>query len=790
MRATAMRSTGIDWAAHIEAVARRLRGEPNQHLSSKTELRFGSNGGLRVTVAGEHRGTWTDFTDGNASGGVLDLIAHDLHCTKSAAFDWLKTELKVDMPDDKPAPKVAKQAARPAAPQRVVDIYRYNDEQGSVLYRVLRWGPHKTFTQNPPDGKGGWITGPGCMNGVRRVPYHINEWLWHPDRTLYIAEGEKDADRLRALGLLATCNAGGAGNWLPTDKDNAAEFIALFSDRTIVVLPDNDEDGRKYADAVVRSLLPVAAEIRVVALPGLAEKGDVSDWLDAGGDKDALLALADAAVPVREAPTTPANVVRLRAVESEPKPEGDALELFGHPLNDIGNAERLIARYGDKLRYVVNVGWFVWDGRRFHYDPAIVKARIFAHDTVRDMLVNAFDAPSHKKEQEERKKGLIKFAISSGNTGKINGMLAQAEPQQAIENGDLDRDPWLFNCANGTLDLRSGELRPHSQDDLLSKLSPVAFDPNAECPIWEKTILEIFGGDREMVDYVQRAIGYSATGLTTEQVIFIMHGAGSNGKSLMLTILDAVFGDYSITAASKTFVQDDKGDTASNDVARLAGSRFVSVIETEQEKKLAEGFVKQATGGDVMSARFLFKEYFEFIPVFKIWMATNHKPRVRGTDNAIWRRIRLLPFLIIFADPEEAEAGQPIKDLGLKEKLMQELPGILRWVLDGVASWRVHGLTQAPAAVMEATKEYRESQDATEGFIVECCHVSPGLQSTVGDLFKAYKIWCISNGETAISSTAFGLALEEKGYPSARAPGGKRMRKGLMLKEEYSVVEG
>lgn len=780
-----MRSESIDWAAHIEAVARRLYGEPNQKLSSRDELRFGTNGSLRVSIGGPNKGTWRDH-ENKMRGGVLALIQHKLGLSKGDAIDWFKSEMHVDMVDKKPAPE-----ARPAPPQRVVATYRYTDEQGTVLYRVLRWGPQKTFVQNPPDGKGGWITGKGCMDGVRRVPYWLNEWLWHSDRTLFIAEGEKDVDRLRSLGLLATCNVAGAGNWLPVDKENAAEFVAHFRGRTVIVLPHNDDAGRSHADDIVRSLLPVAAEIKVVELPELPPKGDVSDWLDAGGDKDALLALIEAAVPMREMPATgPArNVVPLRPKPAGPQdddqepPEG-ALDLFGHPLNDIGNAKRLIAQHGAALRYVVSIGWHIWDGKRYAHDPATVAARRLSHATAREMLTYAFDLPSRTKEQEERKKGLMKFAIGSGNTAKINGMLAQAEPYLAVTTDDLDRDPWLLNCSNGTLDLRTKQLRPHSQDDLITKVSPVAYDPNAACPTWERIIMEIFNGDNDMVDYVQRSLGYCLTGLTREQVVFILHGAGSNGKSLMLEIVAEILGDYAAQCPSDTFVESHKGGAIPNDIARLVGARFVSVVETEQDRKLAEGLVKQATGGDRMTARFLRQEFFEFIPKFKLAMATNHKPRVRGTDNAIWRRIRLWPYLVVFADAEGAKDGQPVKDLSLKETLMKELEGIFRWLVDGCKNWQEHGLTKAPDAVMEATTEYRESQDATAGFVAECCHVSPGLHVKVGPLYKVYRNWCERSGETAMSSVAFGLALEEKGFASKKGTGGVRERSGLNLRLE------
>lgn len=489
-------------------------------------------------------------------------------------------------------------------------------------------------------------------------------------------------------------------------------------------------------------------------------------------------------------PSPPSPVIQLKRGGPEPVEEAsadaeDAPQLSGFPLNDIGNANRLILHHGAALRFVIGIGWHTWDGRRYEFDPAIVAARKLAHETVRTMTLQALDIRAASEKQAKSKTQLIKFAIGSGNTSKINGMLTQAEPHLAATADLLDADPWMLNCLNGTVDLRTLELRPHTQSDLLTKLVPIAYDPVAACPIWERFVSEIFGGDAQMVDFLQRSLGYSLTGITTEQLVFILHGSGSNGKSVLLETIAAVLSDYAQQCPSDTFVSNDKGSHIPNDIARLVGSRFVSIVETEQDRKLAEGLVKQATGGDRLVARFLHKEWFEFTPKFKLWMATNHKPRVRGNDNAIWRRLRLLPFLITFADPEEAKDDQPIKDRGLKNKLMNELPGILNWMIRGCIMWQNEGLLQAPKAVLEATTEYRESQDVASGFVWDACHVHVSAQCAVAELYKAYKKWCDDNGETPVSAKALGTALDEKGFRPDKGSAGKRMRKGLDLKSEW-----
>ena len=277
-----------DFAPHIEAVARALCGVPNPHLSHGSELRFGNNGSLRVTIAGENTGTWHDFSPPQAGGGVLDLIRHKLGYENGAALDWLRSEIGVGEREER-------QERR-----RIVATYYYQDEQGNSLFRVSKWDPKKTFTQSKSDGKGGWISGKGCMKGVRLVPYRLPELLAHPDSAVFVPEGEKDVDRLRELGLIATCNPGGAEKW-------RRDFAAFFQGRSVVILPDNDDAGRAHSRQVFENLVPVAADIRVVELPDLPHKGDVSDWLNAGGMREELERLALEAPPLKAEAETRSN---------------------------------------------------------------------------------------------------------------------------------------------------------------------------------------------------------------------------------------------------------------------------------------------------------------------------------------------------------------------------------------------------------------------------------------------------------------------------------------------------
>jgi P4 family phage/plasmid primase-like protien len=446
--------------------------------------------------------------------------------------------------------------------------------------------------------------------------------------------------------------------------------------------------------------------------------------------------------------------------------------------NDIGNAERLRRRFGDRLRYVVNIGWFAWDGRRWQRDEDTIVARCFAQRTSRAIFHEcAFLADGARK-------GRASWAITSASTSRLSAMLSEAEPHLALHPKDLDRDPWLFNVANGTLDLRTGGLRPHRRDDFLTSVSPIPYDAGAKCPTWERFLNEIFAGDINLIEFVQRAGGYSMTGLTREHVLFICHGLGSNGKSVLIEIIAAVLADYAQQCPTDTFMVKDRGGTIPNDIARLRGARFVSAVETEGGRRLAESLVKQATGGDRLTARFLHREFFEFIPTFKLWLATNHRPEIRGTDNGIWRRIRMIPFGVTFKDPGKAGPGDLVKDDRLADKLRTELTGILAWLVRGCVAWRKDGLMLADA-VSAATATYREEQDVLAHFLAERCETAPNYVARAADLYKNYSEWAEANGEKPISSTAFGLQLKERSFRADRGTAGVRVWLGIDLKEEF-----
>jgi putative DNA primase/helicase len=332
--------------------------------------------------------------------------------------------------------------------------------------------------------------------------------------------------------------------------------------------------------------------------------------------------------------------------------------------------------------------------------------------------------------------------------------LAQSESSIPIRLTDFDADPMLFNVQNGTIDLRKGELRKHRREDLISKISPVTYNPQASAPLWDSFIKRITNGSEGLAKYLARTVGYSLTGETIEHALFLLYGTGANGKSTFLEGLRYVMGDYATTADFGAFLAS-KGQGIRNDIARLKGARFVTATESEAGKRMAESLVKQLTGGDQVSARFLYGEFFEFQPVFKLFLGTNHRPKVIGSDEGIWRRIRLIPFTLTIPPSE--------RDKKLTAKLKSEAQGILNWAIAGLRDWLDGGLKD-PVEVLAATQEYRQREDAIAHFLESCCTIQGEARVGSESLYKQYCSWAGSNNEYLLNSRDFSKSIEEKGF--------------------------
>jgi putative DNA primase/helicase len=442
----------------------------------------------------------------------------------------------------------------------------------------------------------------------------------------------------------------------------------------------------------------------------------------------------------------------------------------GHNRTDAGNAARFVEQWSGGVKYVRRERrWYLFDGKR--WVPDQVGAHVeFAKLTSQSIYTEAMTAGDLKT-----KEALAKFAARSEAEPSIKRMLdlAASDPAIALRGDEFDADPWLMNVANGTVDLRSSELRPHRAEDLISKLAPVTRDPAAKGRLWTKFLESILPPD--VIEYVQRAAGYSLTGLTSEQVYLVLYGAGSNGKSVFVRTLHGVLGDYAVATPVDTLLVQ-RGSAIPNDIARLVGARLITCSETPESGQLAEARVNAFTGQAPVTARFMRGEWFEFEPVGKLWLETNHRPLIRDTSHATWRRIVPIPFTVTIPDEEQ--------DRELGERLLEEAPAILEWMLAGCRAWQDKDgdLKRMPDVMAEAKSEYREALDFIGGFIDEECQPNKGM-TAIGILYHRFKFFADEGGYPKMSQRAFGDRLVERGY--ARCRFGKHrvwMIEGLGLK--------
>ena len=499
----------------------------------------------------------------------------------------------------------------------------------------------------------------------------------------------------------------------------------------------------------VGRILYDAGATRSALVAALAERDEALGWRKYTGR-------ADADIRYHEIVDELERNGRNGRVDIDGNGRGTTQPAGGYNLTDLGNARRLVHRHGRNLRYCwLWRKWLVWDGMRWVKDDTGEVYRL-AKETVSSIYQEAAAAPN-----DEARKELGKHATRSEAGARIKEMVDLARSDVPVMPDELDASPDLLNTESGTIDLRTGELREHRREDLITKIAPTTYRPDAAAPTWEAFLERVLPSE-DLRAFVQRAVGYSATGDTSEQCMFINHGGGANGKSTFQEAIAAALGDYAMRAPTEMLLAK-RSDGVPNDVARLKGARFVSASETEEGRRLAESRIKDLTGQDTITARFMKAEWFDFAPTHKLWLSTNHKPEIRGTDAAIWRRIRLVPWAVTIP-PAEQDKKLPIA-------LRHELAGILAWVVRGCLQWRREGL-QAPDEVRQATGEYRAEMDVLAGFLVECCELDTGHWEYAKDLYECYKRWCDENGERPEPQRKFGGRLGERGFQRDR--GGSR----------------
>jgi putative DNA primase/helicase len=428
-------------------------------------------------------------------------------------------------------------------------------------------------------------------------------------------------------------------------------------------------------------------------------------------------------------------------------------------LTDLGNARRLVAMRGQDIRYQLPDGPFLtWDGMRFVDDAGEVQLERWAQETIYAMHADAI----YQTNDEAERRARIKHALASESRRAIAAMVAlvRSQPGIPIRPDQFDADPWLLNALNGTVELRHGaRLRPHQREDNITKLVPVNYVAEARCPTWLAFLERVLDSKPELIGFIQRFLGYSLTGRTDEQILAIAHGAGANGKSTFLHAAKMILGDYGQSVPLETFLVNKHVDTARPDLARLRGSRLVAAVESDSGRRFAEGLVKMVTGQDTIVARQLYRQHFEFEPTFKVVIATNNRPIIRGTDEAIWRRIRLVPFAVTIP-PEE-------RDRELPDKLQTEREGILAWAVRGCLEWQRIGLG-LPDEVRAASETYRQDMDVLGAFLAKHCVIAPAASALAAALYETYRGWANQAGEKVLSQRAFGLALAERGFQRSR----------------------
>lgn len=453
--------------------------------------------------------------------------------------------------------------------------------------------------------------------------------------------------------------------------------------------------------------------------------------------------LTEEAQRLAEDPSVPTAV--LAGIGNELRELAAGVEGLPPRFSEEALALRFSQRYAEDLRYVSRWGhWMRWDGMRWVDDDTL---HVF--DLARGTCRAASAECGHAEKAAATR-------LASKATSAAVERLATADRRHAAKVEQWDTDPWLLNTPEGTVDLRTGEMHEHRRDEYITKITKAG--PVGDCPLWLTFLDRVSGGDSELQSFLQRVIGYSLTGSTREHALFFLYGTGANGKSVFLSTIASLLGDYAKTAPASSFTASST-EQHPTDLAGLRGARFVTAIETEDGARWAESKIKSLTGGDKIAARFMRCDFFEFIPEFKLVIAGNHKPGLRSVDEAIRRRLHLIPFTVTI--PQED------RDSRLTEKLRAEFPGILAWAIRGCLEWQQHGLNP-PAIVLNATADYLAGEDAIGRWLDDDCTRDQELWTSGAALFLDYKSWCERTGEKPRSPKTLTQALEGRGILQKR----------------------
>jgi putative DNA primase/helicase len=471
---------------------------------------------------------------------------------------------------------------------------------------------------------------------------------------------------------------------------------------------------------------------------------------------------AKTAKPRRQAKKPPAEIVPVQYVN------GADLDVLVMPpeFTDDAIALRFSAEFSRALKYVDDWSrWMVWDGRVWKRDNTL---RVY------DLIRRTIRAIGPESTDDR-----VRAKLAAASTVAAIEKLARSDRRHALTADNWDANPWLLNTPAGIVNLETGEIGPHDPAQLMTKCTAMAPRDGEDCPRWRLFLDRVTGGNRQLEAYLKRCAGYWLTGLTGEHAMWFLYGTGRNGKGVFLNTISRIMGDYAMTASPDTFTADGHGKHLTV-LARLQGARLVVSQETEEGVPWAEARIKSVTGGDPITANFMRQDPFTYLPQFKLAIAGNHKPSLRSVDEAIRARLNLTPFTVTIPASE--------RDPGLSEKLWEEAPGILAWMLEGCADWRNVRLAPPPVVTM-ATEEYFDSEDMTALWITECCDTGRHCEGLSGALFKSWTAWALQAGEKAGSNKGFTRVLEKHGFPAGRHGMGGRMIDGIRLRVDAARTE-
>jgi putative DNA primase/helicase len=698
---------------------------------------------LEIVLGGEKAGLWTDRESGEG-GDVFAIVAG--HHGINVRSDFARVlEIAADLSGRASAiparsPRKAKQEAATDDLGKATAKWDYQDAGGNLIAVVYRYDPpgrRKEF--RPWDAKRRKMAPPDPR------PLYNQPGIAKSDQVVLV-EGEKCAQALIDAGHCATTAMHGAN--APVDKTDWSPLAG----KAVIIWPDKDKPGWTYAENAAQAILAAKATSCVILYPpeGKPDGWDCADALAEGVDVHDIV--ANSPYMTIHLPDIASVNVGEKTFDGE---KGDQEPtVWG---SDDSLALSFTKRYQNDWRYVAAWGkWLIWDGQRWRNEDTLAASDLVRH-------VCRFASLKSKNP---------KLAAKLAASSTIGGVerLARSDRRHAGTTDEWDADMWALNTPRGVVDLHTGRMRAHQRSDRMTKIATAT--PRGQCPTWLRFLSDITNGDQELVDYLQVMVGYCLTGVTSEHALFFLYGTGANGKSVFVNVLSTILGDYAANAPMDTFMET-RGDRHPTDLAGLRGARFVSSIETEQGRSWNESKVKAITGGDKVSARFMRQDFFEYFPQFKLIIAGNHKPSIRNVDEAMKRRLHLIPFTVTIAPAK--------RDGQLTEKLLMERDAIMAWAVEGCKRWQANGL-KPPTCVVAATDEYFDEEDAIGEFIAAEAQICAPAKVSVADVFARWQEWSSKRGEYVGTSRWLAQQLANRGFARCRIHGGVKALSGLSLR--------